>query len=237
MADRPLAVDMVVNHNLGATPDRYRGLVPDRAVILAGSTFALLRPAFADARDALGERAGTVHRIHVFMSGADEHDVTARAAEAAAATGVPVDVIVGSAYPSLRRLRAWASTRPTVNVHVNTHDMPALMAAADLAVGAPGSSSWERCTLALPSILVILADNQVEVAALLNEAGAAITLGWHQDVATEQMRSAISELMADPERLRAMGRAAGAITDGRGTKRVADAIQSLLVARSDPRHT
>jgi UDP-2,4-diacetamido-2,4,6-trideoxy-beta-L-altropyranose hydrolase len=148
---------------------------------------------------------------------------------------VPVDVVVGSAYPFTDRLQARAGTWPEVRVHVNTSDMPALMASADLAIGAPSSASWERCTLALPSILVILAENQAEVAGLLHRAGAALTLGWHDTVTTEQMTEAVAELVADPPRLRAMGRAAAAITDGRGATRVADAIDALLAERSRSR--
>jgi UDP-2,4-diacetamido-2,4,6-trideoxy-beta-L-altropyranose hydrolase len=231
LAARPQVADLLVNQNLGATPDRYRDLVPADAVVLAGATYALLRPAFAEARAALPGRSGSVHRILVFLSGADEHDVTGRAAEAAAAAGVPVDVVVGSAYPFTDRLQARAGTWPEVRVHVNTSDMPALMASADLAIGAPSSASWERCTLALPSILVILAENQAEVAGLLHRAGAALTLGWHDTVTTEQMTEAVAELVADPPRLRAMGRAAAAITDGQGATRVADAIDALLSER------
>ena len=51
--------------------------------------------------------------------------------------------------------------------------MPALTAAADLAIGAGGSSTWERCCLGLPTITVVLADNQRGAAAALAERGAA----------------------------------------------------------------
>jgi len=235
LAARPQAVDLLVNQNLGATPDRYRDLVPAGAVVLAGPSYALVRPAFAEARASLSERSGELRRILVFLSGGDESDVTSRAARAAITADVPVDVVVGSVYPFADRLFAWAASRPAVRVHVNTPDMARLMASADLAIGAPSSSSWERCTLGLPSILVILAGNQAEVAGHLREAGAALTLGRHDEVTTDQMTVAVAELKADPRRLRAMGRAAAAVTDGLGATRVADALDDLLAARSRPR--
>jgi UDP-2,4-diacetamido-2,4,6-trideoxy-beta-L-altropyranose hydrolase len=237
LAARPQAVDLLLNQNLGATPGRYRGLVPEGAIVLAGPSYALLRPEFAEARAQLRERPGNLRRILVFLSGADEHEVTGRAASAAAAVaGAEVDVVVGSAYPSIARLQSWAAARRNVHVHVNTAQMSALMAGADLAIGAPSSASWERCTLALPSILVILADNQVEVAGLLDRAGAAQVLGWHHDVSTDRMTDAIVGLGADADRLRAMGRAAAAITDGSGAIRVADALEALVAdhARTNP---
>jgi UDP-2,4-diacetamido-2,4,6-trideoxy-beta-L-altropyranose hydrolase len=227
VAASPLAADVVLNQNLGASPERYRGLVATDTVILAGPRFALLRPEFAELRSTATERSGRAGRILVFMSGADEHDVTSRAARVAAAT----DIVVGSAYPFLQRLLAWTAGIPTVTVHINTPDMPALMAAADLAIGAPSSASWERCALGLPAILVILAENQVENAARLQEAGAAVSLGWHNEVSDGRLAATLYRLCADQPLLRAMSRAAAEITDGRGAARTCDALEAIVAGR------
>jgi UDP-2,4-diacetamido-2,4,6-trideoxy-beta-L-altropyranose hydrolase len=143
-------------------------------------------------------------------------------------------VVVGGAYPGLDRLRTWTLSQPGVTVHVDTHDMASLMAAADLSIGAPSSASWERCTLGLPCILVVLAENQVEVGGMLEASGAGLLLGWHHEVTTEDMIAAVAALARDPSRLRAMGRAAAGITDGLGTTRVAEAIEMLLATRPEP---
>jgi UDP-2,4-diacetamido-2,4,6-trideoxy-beta-L-altropyranose hydrolase len=199
--------------------------------MLLGPRHALLRPEFADARRTLRERDGTVRRLLVFVSGADEADVTGRAAEAAATTGLPADVVIGSAYPSADRLRRWAAGHPGIRLHVNTPHMAELMAAADLAVGAPSSASWERCALGLPSILVVLADNQAEIGTLLDAAGAGISLGWHHEVTTDRIANAIRELASDATRVRAMSDAAAGVTDGLGATRVADALERLVAGR------
>ena len=157
LAAVPMAVDLLLNQNLGANRDRYRGLVPGDAVVLTGPRYALVRPAFAVAREAGIDRDGMVRRVLVFMSGADEHDVTSTAAAAVVWAGVPADIVVGSAYPYLDRLSRQVAAGPGLTLHVDTPEMPQLMAAADLAIGAPSSASWERCTLGLPSILVVLA--------------------------------------------------------------------------------
>jgi UDP-2,4-diacetamido-2,4,6-trideoxy-beta-L-altropyranose hydrolase len=232
LAREPLEVDLVLNQNLGADVDRYRGLVPADATILAGPQYALLRPEFAEARRQRRPRSGRVTRILVFLSGADEDDVTRRAAEAALPVDVPVDVVIGSAYPFFEDLQRWAGGHPRVRLHRNTTEMARLMAAADLAIGAPSSTSWERCTLGLPAVLVTLADNQVEVAARLADAGAAVSLGWHSEVTVQRLGDAVLDLVRDPERLRTMGRAAAAITDGGGAARVANAIEARLEPRA-----
>jgi UDP-2,4-diacetamido-2,4,6-trideoxy-beta-L-altropyranose hydrolase len=228
LASAPMAVDLLLNQNLGASEERYRGLLPDGAVVLAGPRYALLRPAFAAERAAGIERDGIIRRILVFLSGADEDDVTSRAAAAVVETGIPADIVVGSAYPFLDQLAGWVSGHSGLTLHHNTPDMPRLMAAADLAIGAPSSASWERCTLGLPSILVVLAENQAEIGTLLDRAGAARTLGWHDSVSTTDMTTAITALATHAPRLRVMGRIAASIADGAGAARVADALDALV---------
>jgi UDP-2,4-diacetamido-2,4,6-trideoxy-beta-L-altropyranose hydrolase len=242
LADRFQAVDLLLNQNPGPGPARYRGLVPPAARILDGPTYALVRPEFAAMRLRAErvrqqEEAGhsrSVGRILVFLSGTDPHDVTRRAAQAATAVGVPVDVVVGAASPFLGSLQAWAAGQPLIELHIETREMAALMARADIAIGAPGSATWERCTLGLPTLLVTLADNQVEIARHLAEVGAALDLGWHSEVTTAELEEVLIALAADPARLSAMSEAAARITDGQGTVRVADELERL-VATAQPR--
>ena len=147
LADRPLPVDVVLNQNLGADVSAYARLIPGSATVLAGPQFALLRPEFAQLRSRRRPRDGRIDRILVFMSGADASDVTRRAVIAVGGLGRPVDVVVGAAYPYLSELRALAATQPATDVHVNTDSMASLMDRADLAIGAAGSATWERCAL------------------------------------------------------------------------------------------
>ena len=77
LADRFLAVDLVLNQNPGPGPSRYRGLVPPATRILDGPTYALVRPEFAAMRLRAGHH-DAVGRILVFLSGTDPHDVTRR---------------------------------------------------------------------------------------------------------------------------------------------------------------
>jgi UDP-2,4-diacetamido-2,4,6-trideoxy-beta-L-altropyranose hydrolase len=232
LADRFQAVDLLLNQNPGPA-SRYRRLIPPAARFLDGPTYALVRPEFAAMRLRAGHRGG-VHRILVFLGGADPDDVTLRAAQAATAIGVPVDVVVGAAYPFLGPLRTWAADQPLIELHVDTPEMAALMARADISIGAAGSATWERCTLGLPTLLVTLADNQVEIARHLAEASAALDLGWHSEVTTAEMEDALIALAGDPDRLIAMSEAAARITDGQGTIRVADELERL-VATTGPR--
>lgn len=230
LADRPLAVDLVLNQNLGADVAAYDRWVPAGARVLAGPWYALLRPEFARLRSRGRARDGRIERILVSFGGADEPDVTARAVVSLEASGCLVDVVVGAAYPHLAALRSIVARQPTATLHLNTTAMAELMDRADLAVGAAGSASWERCALGLPAIIASLADNQLDAARFLVESGAAQMLGSHATVTAADIGRAVRALRSEPERVAAMSVAAAVVTDGHGTERVVAEIE-MVVAR------
>jgi UDP-2,4-diacetamido-2,4,6-trideoxy-beta-L-altropyranose hydrolase len=228
LADRPLPVELVLNQNLGAADGAYAALVPAGSRVLAGPSFALLRPEFAALRARGRVRDGRIERILVSFGGADPPDVTGRAVVGLDGIGVPVDVVVGAAYPHLARLRSIMADQPTTTLHVDTASIAELMDHADLAVGAAGTASWERCSLGLPAVIVRLADNQRDVTAALVAAGAAQSLGWHATITAADVAQAVRALRSEPERVAAMSVAAAAVTDGLGAGRVVDVIESIV---------
>jgi UDP-2,4-diacetamido-2,4,6-trideoxy-beta-L-altropyranose hydrolase len=231
LADRDQPVDIVLNQNLGIPADAYDRLIPSDATLLSGPRYALVGEAFPARREHMRVRSGTVDRILVFLGGADIEDVTSRAWQAIVDMDVVIDVVVGSAYRHLGALRQQLASRRAAALHVNIDRMDALMDAADLAVGAPGSASWERCTLGLPSVLITLADNQRPIERGLVDAGAAISVGWHDHVTPDMIRAEVDRLRAQPARVTAMSRAAAAVTDGHGTSRVVREIERRSAER------
>jgi len=231
LADRPLPVDILLNQNLGTTAEMYAGLAPSHTRVLAGPTFALVRPEFAALRDRGRVRDGRIERVLVFMSGSDRPDVTARATTALAAVDLPFDVVVGVSYAHLDALQQRIAAIPRAVLHVNTDAIAELMDRADLAIGAPSSASWERCTLGLPTVLITLADNQVSGGERLELLGAALGLGWHETVTAGDIETAVAGLCGEPDRVAAMGRAAAEVTDGHGTDRVVQEIQARVSGR------
>lgn len=229
LADRPHDCDLLLDQNLGRSAEDYRGLVPDACRLLIGPTHALLRPDFAASRDASLKRrdAGTVHHILISMGGFDNDNVTGAVLAALTSSPLPADtrlsVVMGRDAPWIDAVRSLAATLPwPTDILVGVRDMAALMASADLAIGAAGGSAWERAALGLPAILAILADNQRPGAKALAEAGAARLLAEGRPV-TETLPEALAALM-QPDTLKAAIRASAAITDGRGTQRVAAAL-------------
>ncbi len=223
LADRPHDCDLLLDQNFheGAVA-RYDGRVPAGCRRLLGPAYALLRPEFAAARATLRRRADRVGRVLVFFGGIDAGDLSAAALDALDAAGLDagVDVVIGAAHPRRDALAARCAARPRTVLHVQTADMAALIAGADLGIGAAGAATWERCALGLPTLAFAVADNQRE---LLREAArAGLLLGPGIDPADAAALAGQVRALADDASLRAHLAARGMATvDARGAARVA----------------
>ncbi|NJL50245.1 MAG: UDP-2,4-diacetamido-2,4,6-trideoxy-beta-L-altropyranose hydrolase [Blastochloris sp.] len=222
--------DVLLDSAREAAP--YRGFVPTEAEILAGPSFAPIALCFAQAQpSALRRRLSTdaVHRILVSFGGSDPAGWTELVLRHAPrfGGGIAVDVVLGSATSHLDRLVTEFADRATF--HVDTTDMAGLMSRADLAIGACGSSSFERCILGLPTVAVPVASNQTGVARLLADSGAAIIVPGSER-STDLLEDRVRHLIADREARTHISKSAAALVDGRGSQRVA-----LAVSQASPR--
>lgn len=232
LADRQHDCDLLLDQNCNTDPEtRYDALVPESCRKLLGPEYALLRPEFAAARERLPKRNGAVRRILVFFGGSDPGNATRVAVEALLSLDraeFQADVVVGAANPRRGEIEQLCSGRAALRFHCQVPHMSELMAGADLAIGAGGVALLERCALALPSIIIAIADNQRTASRALAERGGAICLGDASEVSVEQLASAVGLLLQAPELVRHMGLMAGAITDARGCDRV---LATLLPRR------
>lgn len=219
--------DLLLDPTPGRAANDYAGLLPSGCDLLLGPSYALLRSQFTDARtSALARRARSpkLSRLFVNLGATDPANFTSVVLDGIAASGLSlsVDVLMGSAAPHIAAVGERVRTLGVdARVHVNVADIAELMAAADLAVGAAGSSSFERCCMGLPSLVVVAADNQRQIAAALVNAGAAVSLGEGQALRPAHVARALQELARDPLRRARLSQNAWAVCDGRGASRAA----------------
>jgi UDP-2,4-diacetamido-2,4,6-trideoxy-beta-L-altropyranose hydrolase len=231
---RPHDCDLLLDQNLHAAPEaRYRGRVPPGCVLLLGPRHALLREGFAEARRKVAPRSGPVRRLHVFLGGMDADNVTTRvlhAIAAAGATHLPIDVVLGAQHPAKEALQALTATWAQTRCHVQTPDMVELLCRADLAIGAGGSSTWERCALGVPTLALCVADNQRE---LLRQASAHGLLATPDEADQRDVAALAAHVRAllGNETLRSqLSARAYEMVDGGGAERVARAMAAPALA-------
>jgi UDP-2,4-diacetamido-2,4,6-trideoxy-beta-L-altropyranose hydrolase len=181
LANRPHECALLLDQNLGRVASDYDGLLPAECLRLIGPRYALLRPEFAALRERSLSRRKTpeLKRILISLGGVDRTNVTGQVLTALAHSSLPasteLDIIMGASAPYLDEVRQQAAKLPfKATVSVNVRDMAERMCLADLSIGAVGSTSWERCCLGLPAILIVLAENQKSAAVALKKSGAVI---------------------------------------------------------------
>lgn len=227
LADRRHDCDVLLDQNFYSNMDfRYTGKVPAHCELLLGPRYALLREEFRRLRAQVSPRTGTMKRVLMFFGGVDIENSTCRAIEALVNIGIPgllVDVVIGVQHPFRDQIESECAQHG-FTCHVQTTRMAELMAAADLAIGAGGSASWERCCLGLPALIVALAHNQVEIGKALDLFGASIYLGTLERASAPLMRRTIVDLVNHQSRLAALSKKSYSLVDGLGIDRVCQSL-------------
>ena len=229
LADRPYGCGLLVDPGYGRDCADYAGLTPQGCEVLAGPRYALLRPAFAGlAAHPLPPIDAEVRRVFVSFGLSDVEAVTARAVEKLrrCAPHARFDVALASDAPSLGRLRAMVEADANLVLHPDARDVAALMRTADVAVGAGGSATWERCALGLPTLAVIVADNQREAILRMAQAGVLLGVDMAQADFGQRLAAAFARL-CEPEVRQALRQASRGLCDGHGAARVAEALIRL----------
>ena len=233
LADRPHDCDLLLDPGLGRKVEDYAEFVPRGNMTLVGPQYALLRPEFAAQRATSIERRDQpqLRRLLITMGGVDRDDATGTVLDALANSDLPADleitVVMGPKAPWLERIRTRAAIMPRpTRVLAGVTDMARLMTESDLAIGAAGSTAWERCCLGLPTIQIVLAENQSAIGRALELASAALSVDLGL---VSQTLPALLGNNAEIEGLMMQSAFAFDITDGLGAERIASYMRRKSV--------
>ena len=229
------SADLVLNQNVCATAALYTNRHPQTQLLL-GPRYCLLRREFSAWRDWRREVPPMGRRVLVTMGGSDPENLTERVVDALVL--IELDeleaiVVVGGSSPHSDLLESPAGQRgKNISVRRDVTNIAELMAWADFAVSSAGTTCWELCLLALPALLVDVAENQTELAQELARRNCAIHLGGPRDFTVEQLASQLEALLRSGEKRRALSANCRELVDGRGSERVASAMHAGLRLRS-----
>jgi len=231
LANREHDCDLLLDQNYSKNEDRYNGLVLGNCIQLLGPEYAILRPQFQKARGNLRKRDGGVNRILVFMGGSDPKNVTSkvlRAIHMLERPDIVIDVVIGNLSPYHDEIKILTSKIPNTNCHHNVDNMAELMLSADLCIGAGGTTTWERCCVGLPTMTIILSENQKNISESLDKEGALINLGWYHNVTENNIKEGIEGLINNPQKVASMSDKSRRLVDGKGVNRVCDTMISMV---------
>ncbi len=225
LADRIHSCDLLLDQNLGRLGGDYDKLVPARATKLIGPSYALLRPEFSQWRPhSLQRRAEYTGLRHLLitMGGVDKDNVTGRVLQTIASkplvNDVRITVVMGLNAPWLDHVRSLAAVMPhPTEVVCGVSNMAQLMTGSDMVIGAAGATAWERCCLGVPTVMLVLAENQRGIGQALSAVGAAHLV----DATDLDGLLLIVQELVEPRNIVGMSEAAASVTDGLGAARVA----------------
>ena len=242
LADRLHDCDVLIDQTYGRLADDYKSLVPSHCRVLTGPSYALLRPQFVQARPAAltrrQEQAGKIDRILIMMGASDPDDVTSLALAGVNLVQDPlsIDIVMGASAPHLSAVQQKIQhSHHDIRLHAGVDEIAPLMAAADICLGAGGTTSWERCCLGLPSLVVEIADNQQKIIRELSDAGAIYACGHFSDLTPDKIYAILRAFLDEPNKLAAMTAAALDICDGWGAKRFVPWLYPALETQSGAR--
>lgn len=229
LLNRPHDADLLLDQTLGRPDRMIRPLVPLTCDLLIGPSYALIRDAFKARRaQALARRNFSLTRILVsFGAGNPDHAIE-QSFNGIREAGIDAKIDVAAASAAIDRDQLAGHARDLdldVTIHLDTGHMADLMMLADVAIGAGGVSSWERCCLGLPAVLLVTAENQRGNAETLAGAGAVKFAGQTGSAATASIALMLREL-ADPGEWKRVSLSAAALCDGSGADRIAMVMDS-----------
>jgi UDP-2,4-diacetamido-2,4,6-trideoxy-beta-L-altropyranose hydrolase len=218
--------DFVLNQNVTADESLYQQKEPQTQLLL-GPRYSLLRREFSAWKDWTREVSPVVRRLLVMMGGSDAENLSSRAIEALSLAGLDLEttIVVGGSNPHLATL-VGAVTHSGLKIELirDVTNMAELMARADVALSAAGSTCWELCLLGLPALLVDVAENQTALAKELDRRGCAIHIG-SRDVSAAVIVAGLHRLCRDHELRISLSQRSRELVDGNGARRVVSVLR------------
>lgn len=221
LADRKFDCHLLLNQNLGIDKSYYENKVPPDCVLLLGTNYALLRPEFSRLRyKAIAKRKSTnsINNIIISMGGSDVNNITHSILE-----NIPnyynVVVVLGKNSPHNKMLNNYVKDK-NIKILIDSNNMAGLMLDADLAIGAGGSTSWERCCLSLPAFIFQMDENQRMIVKHLVKFGSVKLI---ENV--ESIKSNLEDFQNNLSSWALMSRKSESICDGLGADRVRNYVE------------
>ena len=229
LADRPHQADILLDANRldVSVCEVYRSHVPAACTVLLGPAYAPLDPLYSQLQPLAPQRC-SLQRVLVFFGGVDQSNYTAVALKALGhpdCAYLAVDVVLSATAPHHASVAQLVQERPQTQLHSGLPSLAGLILRADLAIGAAGTTSWERAAMALPALVTPVTENQRQGAQAIEDAGAALLIDLEQAadpgvIIVEAIRS----MQNRPELLKQLSAGARSLGDGRGLGRLLTAM-------------
>ena len=223
LANREHDCDLLLDQNFYKDKDsRYEELVFRKCKMLLGPDYALLRKEFLTKHTNL--RDNGLNKILVYFGGSDIKNNTIKVLQAIHScklAKVSVEVVIGPDSPFKQDILNFSSKMKNATCFGFVENIADMMSNADLYIGSAGTTTWERCCMGLPSIVIAIAENQVKPMEQMELAGMAFFLGNEKNVTVGDILRVLNNIIDSPSVLMQMSNRNLKLVDGYGAQRCA----------------
>lgn len=216
-------VDIIINQNINACDLEYKTTGDTK--LLLGTEYVMLRDEFRNLpRKKINEK---VENILLTLGGADPDNLTVAILGSIKKLDYQFNIVVGPSFKNVDLLKQIENENENIKLYFNAN-MLNLMKQADLAISSCGSTLYELATCGVPTIGIVIADNQLGISkkmSVLNVIELIENFNIHNK---DYFRKYVTELCSCYERRNVMCNNGQNLVDGNGVYRIASIINCLL---------
>jgi UDP-2,4-diacetamido-2,4,6-trideoxy-beta-L-altropyranose hydrolase len=224
--------DIVLNQNIMGYEDLYRNKEPYTRILM-GPKYILLRREFRKWGKWKKEVPEIARRILLTMGGTDPVNMTLRVLMALQKLNfqeIELTLVLGASEDQYRSLISSIKSFPfPVKIEMNVVNMPEFMAWADMAIISGGTTAWELAFMGIPCLIIPIAENQRYVVEMLQSEGAAINIGWYNEISEDKIRDNVERLISDQNKRSEMSIKGRNLVDGQGVNRILDILKEKII--------
>lgn len=205
LANRKHDCDILLDQNFYLNYEtRYVGKLNDNTLQLLGPKYALLRQEFKVARKS--KKIDSLKRVLIFLGGADPSNETFRVVTCIEAIvkqySLHVTIVIGQQNPNASMLTKYCEKHSNnFTLLIQVENMANLIYESNIVIGAAGITSLERIYLETPSLVISIAENQVQNAVDLNERNLLIYLGDKSEAYEKRLIHYLNYFIHHPNKL------------------------------------
>jgi len=227
LANRRHDCDLLLDQNYIHNVERYDDLLPSFTTKLLGPKYALLREEFSRFKRIKFKGLSPIKKVFIFFGGSDCFNLTLMTLRVFKMSGLnhlDLDVVVGSSNKFYNQVKEFVDESENIKLHVQINNISELMSEADVAIGAGGSTTWERMVVGLPSIVITTAANQEAFTKELSQDGYINWIGNAEGMNEEGLYNLLVDIIQHPTKLYEQSRKGVTLIDGNGAKFCASSL-------------
>ncbi len=163
-------VDCIINQNINAKSLNYRLNPNKKTKLLLGTEYCMLREEFRKQyHKAINEK---VENILITVGGMDKDYISLKLLDVVKEFNIPIHLVIGNAFEEklIRELEYVKNKCEYINLYKNA-DMSELMKKCDIAISTTGSTIYELAAMQVPTVGIIVAENQKEICREMDKLG------------------------------------------------------------------